>query len=113
MRAACLCAPYSANAQWLNYPTPGAPRTRDGKVNLAAPAPRVNGKPDLTGIWQVEPTPLAELTAMFGDLGALAVPGDDPRTFNKYLINILADFKPEESPLRPEFNELLGKRAQV
>ena len=27
------CAP----AQWLNYPTPGTPRTRDGKPNLAAP----------------------------------------------------------------------------
>ena len=111
--AACLCAPLSANAQWVKYPTPGAPRTRDGKVNLAAPAPRVNGKPDLSGIWQVEPTPLAELTAMFGDVGALAVPGDDPRTFNKYLINILADYKPEESPLRPEFNALLAKRGEV
>jgi len=110
---ACLCAPYSANAQWVNHPTPGAPRTRDGKVNLSAPAPRVNGKPDLSGIWQVEPTPVAELTAMFGDIGALAVPGDDPRTFNKYLINILADYKPEESPMRPEFNEMFGKRNQV
>ena len=113
LAAACLCAPYSANAQWVNYPTPGAPHTRDGKVNLAAPAPRVNGKPDLSGVWQVEPTPLAELTAMFGDVGALAVPGDDPRTFNKYLINILADYKPDESPMRPEFNALLGKRGQV
>ena len=110
---ACLCAPYSANAQWLNYRTPGAPRTRDGKVNLAAPAPRANGKPDLSGIWQVEPTPLAELTAMYGDVGALAVPGDDPRTFSKYLFNVLADFKPEEAPMRPEFNELFGKRAQT
>jgi hypothetical protein len=29
-----------APAQWLNFPTPGTPRTRDGKPNLAAPAPR-------------------------------------------------------------------------
>ena len=113
LAGACLCAPYAANAQWLNYPTPGAPRTRDGKMNLAAPAPRVNGKPDISGIWQVEPTPLAELTAMFGDVGALSVPGDDPRTFSKYLFNVLADFKPEEAPMRPEFNELFGKRAQT
>jgi DNA replication protein DnaC len=29
------------SAQWLNYPTPGAPRTKDGKPVLSAPAPRV------------------------------------------------------------------------
>src|SRR3989442_510000 len=41
-----------AAAQWLNYPTPGAPRTRDGKPDLTAPAPRTpDGKPDLSGIW--------------------------------------------------------------
>jgi hypothetical protein len=41
-----------AHAQWLTYPTPGTPRTPDGKPNLAAPAPRTaDGKPDLSGIW--------------------------------------------------------------
>lgn len=39
-------------AQWLNYPTPGVPRTPDGKPNLTAPAPRTaDGKPDLSGMW--------------------------------------------------------------
>jgi hypothetical protein len=113
LAGACLCAPYSANAQWVNYPTPGAPRTHDGKVNLAAPAPRAaNGKPDLSGLWQVEPTPLDEMTRLFGDIAALSVPGDDPRMVSKYLFNILADFKPGEAPMRPEFGELVGKRAQ-
>jgi hypothetical protein len=88
--------------QWLHYPTPGSPRTPDGKPNLTAPALRVNGKPDLSGIWLVEATPLDELTRLFGDLGPLSVPGDDARTFSKYIFNILADFKREEEPIRPE-----------
>jgi hypothetical protein len=42
----------SASAQWLNYPTPGIPRTKDGKPNLTAPAPRTaDGKPDLSALW--------------------------------------------------------------
>src|SRR6476469_1114624 len=42
-----------APAQWLNYPTPGTPRTADGKANLSAPTPRASdGKPDLSGVWK-------------------------------------------------------------
>jgi len=43
-----------ACAQWLKYPTPGIPRTPDGKPDLAVPAPRTpDGKPDLSGVWDV------------------------------------------------------------
>jgi hypothetical protein len=64
-----LSAPLAA--QWLNQPTPGIPRTSDGKPNLAAPAPRTpDGKPDLSGLWN--------------------------RLSPKYHRNIAADLKPEE-----------------
>ncbi len=44
---ACLCA------QWLDFKTPGIPRTADGKPDLTAPAPRTqDGKPDLSGFWR-------------------------------------------------------------
>jgi hypothetical protein len=40
-------------AQWPPYPTPGVPRTPDGKPNLTAPTPRTaEGTPDLTGLWR-------------------------------------------------------------
>lgn len=40
-------------AQWPGYPTPGVPRTADGKVKMDAPAPRTaDGKIDFSGMWQ-------------------------------------------------------------
>ena len=106
---ALLCA----HAQWLNYPSPGTPRTRDGKPNLSAKAPRAsNGKPDLSGVWQAELSPPGEIERLFGDVFEYAVvPGDDPRMFSKYFLNILADFKPEQAPMKPEAAELARKNA--
>src|SRR6266567_8033064 len=48
----------AAAAQWLHYPTPGIPRTADGKPNLTAPAPRTtDGTPDLSGLWMLNAGP--------------------------------------------------------
>ena len=56
-----LAASVSAPAQWINQPTPGTPRTKDGKPILTAPAPRREGKPDLSGVWEVESSPRKEV----------------------------------------------------
>ena len=56
--AAVWLFPVSMCAQWLDFRTPGIPRTADGKPNLTAPAPRTpDGKPDLSGMWQPELNP--------------------------------------------------------
>lgn len=99
-----------AHAQWINYPTPGIPRTASGKPNLTAPAPRTSdGKPDLSGIWQIEPTPWAEMKPLVGNLNDLFAPGDDLMDFSKYAINILADFKRGEEPMRPEADRAMRR----
>jgi len=73
------------HAQWLNYPTPGIPRTPNGKPNLAAPAPKTpDGKPDFSGVWnKISP---------------------------KYRINIAADLKPDE--VQPWAKELVDQRTE-
>ena len=99
------------HAQWLGYLEKGTPRTRDGKPDLTAKAPRTrDGKPDLSGVWHVEPTPLAEMKRLFGaDVDTLDVPGMEAFTISKYAVNILLDFRPGEEPIRPEAAELMKK----
>src|SRR5215469_8369837 len=70
-----IAAGIPASAQWFKLPTPGIPRTPDGKPDMSAPAPRkANGQPDLSGMWQVN---------------------------GKYLTNLAADLKPGEVPFQP------------
>jgi hypothetical protein len=96
-----------AYGQWLGYHVPGTPRS------LTAPAPKAtNGKPDLSGVWHVEATSLAEMKRIYGDeVGANDLPGMEADTISKYALNILLDFKPAESPMRPEAAPLLKQHA--
>jgi len=76
-----------APAQWLSVPADGIPKTKDGKPNLGAPAPRKSdGKPDLSGIWS----------------------GDEQNT--KYA-NLAADFKLGEFPIQPWAEALSKERS--
>jgi hypothetical protein len=104
-----------AHAQWLNYRTPGTPRTHDGQPNLAAPAPRaLDGKPDLSGVWMHETTTVADVRRLFGNRYEDSIKvnslGMEIGTQHKYNFDILLDFKPEESPLRPEARDIMRRR---
>src|SRR5436305_4439982 len=100
---ACLSIAGVAHAQWINSPTVGAPRTPDGKVNMTGPVPKLDGKPDLSGVWQVEGEPRAP--------GALFGIGESINS--RYFRNILADFPADQQPLTPLGVELLRKNTTV
>lgn len=94
---ACLCG----QAQWLNQPIPGAPRNPDGKINMTGPVPRLNGKPDLSGVWQVMAEPRG--AGLYGL-------GESPNS--RYFRDILSDFKPDEQPLTPAGAEIARRHSQ-
>jgi hypothetical protein len=96
-------------AQWLNYPDPRTPRDKDGKPNLAAPTPRLDGKPDLSGLWEADATPRSELTRALPP-GFFDLQIDLPNV-SKYVINLFWDFKPEDNPSRPETLALMKQAA--
>src|SRR4029077_6076455 len=91
LTALCLvyvCASGVVAAQWLNYKTPGVPRTRDGKPKLDAPPPRANGHPDLSGVWMHELNSVAEIKQLFGpvvdEFIKVDAPGMEIGTQHKY-----------------------------
>src|ERR1051326_5608149 len=87
------------HAQWLNYPDARIPRTKDGKPNLTAPAPRPKGKPDVSGLWQAERTPPDEYDRVLGTGFRQIQP--DLQDVTKNVINVFFGLKPEEEPLTP------------
>src|SRR2546422_10289031 len=99
-----------AHAQWVNYPDARIPRTKDGKPNLTAPAPRVNGKPDVSGLWQAERKPTSEYDSVLGKgFTALQV---DTHDITPNVLNVFWGMKPEEEPLRPEAAAIVKHRLQ-
>src|SRR5215510_5258343 len=108
----------AVDAQWVNFKTPGVPRNADGKPKLDAPAPRApDGHPDLSGTWMHELTSVAEVRRLFGagidEEIKVDVPGMEIGTQHKYGLNILIDFKPEDSPMRPETAKRLEERLKT
>src|SRR5215472_6855794 len=89
----------SVEAQWLNHRDPKIPRTADGKPNLAAPAPRFNGKPDMSGVWQAERTSIDEYGKALGPgFAQLQVDFND---VTKHVLSVFWGVKPGEEPFTP------------
>jgi len=102
-------------AQWIDHPTPGIPRTANGKPNLTAPAPRTaDGKPDLSGVWMHEVTSPAEMRRLYGPIidEALKVNGIGMEigTQHKYSRNILLDVGPDQLLMRPAAVDVQRRR---
>lgn len=101
-------APY-LNAQWAIYHDPNIPRVRDGKPNLSAPAPRMNGKPDLSGIWEAESAPVQEIQQFLLPGGINGLGEDLP---SKYFFNFFADLAPDRIPFQPAAKAMYEKMSQ-
>jgi hypothetical protein len=105
-----IAATTTLAAQGPDYRDPRIPRSKDGKPNLTAPAPRRDGKPDLSGLWQAERTPLSEYAAVLGPgFSALQI---DTHDITKHVVNVFWDLKPAEAPLTAEGTAAYQRRRE-
>jgi hypothetical protein len=103
-----------SSAQWFKYPSPGAPRTKSGDVNLSAATPRLaNGKPDLSGVWMTaEPGCGVGGPASVSELQATAASRKCPvrgATMSRQGINMGVDL-PGGLPYQPWLAALVQER---
>jgi hypothetical protein len=68
-----------AAAQWPERRDPSLPRAVDGKVHMTAPAPRSNGRVDLSGLWLARPDPKGTRGGVENDI------------LPRYMVNVAAD----------------------
>jgi hypothetical protein len=95
------------NAQWLHQPDTRLPRTKDGKPNLAAPTPRLSGRPDLSGLWEAVRTPREEFLAALGpEFVNVQV---DINDLTKYGINVFWGTPPGQEPMSAEAAAIMEK----
>lgn len=97
---ASLLASSPLYAQWLHNPSKGVPRVA-GKVIMKAPAPRMaDGKPDLSGIWISDRTPVG------GDSPSSA----DELPSSRLMQNIGVELKGGMLPYQPWLAKLVKQR---
>jgi len=90
--AALLIFASTGLAQWANL---------EGKPNLSARAPKTqDGKIDLSGVWVADPDPNGKPL------------GVENRVFPQYMVNVMADLKPDTVPFQPPAQALFMQRLQ-
>jgi hypothetical protein len=97
-------------AQWLNYKTPGIPRTPDDAPNLSAPTPKTSdGKPDLSGIW-AGPMNSPYLRNIAADLQPSDIQPWAQALYQQHVFSLGAD-SPRALPARP--SSVLSSRGHL
>jgi hypothetical protein len=91
-----------ARAQWQPVPDRALRRASRGAPDLAAPAPKRDGRPDLSGVWLPDTDPLPP--------GEQTVEGD--LEFPRHMNNYAADLKEEDLQIKPWAAELLKTRLE-